>query len=116
MYFILLLVVIIRTCTDLSFKAGVHQLHFTNVSTLWPNLKQAFSRPYLWLGMIFGFSNVVVWVLSLQRYDLSYAYPFVSISYILIILGGKVIFKEHIDRFKLAGIICIGLGAAMLFL
>lgn len=116
MYLKLLLVIVVRTCTDISFKMAVNHLQFSSVSTIKQSLKKLGTNPYLWLGIFFGISNMIAWSMSLQDFDLSYAYPFLSISYITIILSGKFLFKEHLDRNKLIGIGFITLGALVLFL
>ncbi len=116
MIFKLLLVILVRTCTDISFKMAVYRLHFDSVSTLAANMKKMIASPYLWLGGFFGIANMLAWSFSLQEIDLSYAYPFLSISYVTIILSGKFLFHENLDKNKMIGIGFISLGAVILFL
>jgi multidrug transporter EmrE-like cation transporter len=111
----LVFVIFIRTCTDISFKAAVHHLKFDSFSSLGSNLIKLLKTPYLWAGLIFGLLNVLAWASALKDFDLSYAYPFLSISYITIIISGKILFHEHLDKNKMIGISFISLGAAMLF-
>ena len=116
MYLKLLLVIIVRTCTDICFKMAVNHLQFSSVASIKESLKKMLGNYFLWLGLFFGLANLVAWSFSLQDFDLSYAYPFLSVSYITIILAGKVLFKEHLDRNKIIGIVFISLGAVVLFL
>lgn len=113
---IIITLIIIRTLCDVSFKMAVHRLHFGAVSTWGINLIKMVKAPFLWLGLFFGLSNVVVWCLSLDRFDLSFAYPFLSVSYIMVILAGRVLFKEHLDQYKIIGISLITAGAVLLFI
>ena len=115
-YFPLIFAIVIRTFTDVFFKAAVNNIDFSAQHSLKKNIIKLLSNPFLWLGIIFGFLNLVAWLYSLKFFDLSYAYPFLSISYIGIILMGKFIFKEHLDKDKLIGIVFISLGAMVLFL
>ena len=116
MIFKLLLVILVRTCTDISFKMAVLNLKFDNFSGVGTNLRMMLKSPYLWLGLFFGVANMLAWSFSLRDIDLSYAYPFLSVSYVTIILSGKWLFKEHLDKHKMIGIIFISLGAVTLFL
>lgn len=116
MYLKLLLVIIVRTCTDICFKMAVNHLQFSSFITIGQSVRKMLVNRYLWLGLFFGAANMVAWSFSLQDFDLSYAYPFLSVSYITIILSGKVLFKEHLDRNKVIGIVFISLGALVLFL
>ncbi len=115
-YLKLILVIIIRTFGDISFKATVHRLDFNSISDLGHNTFKMLRSPYLWLGLFFGVANMIMWGLSLEDFDLSYAYPFLSISYVSIILTGSFLFKETLDKNKIIGIIFIVLGAITLFL
>lgn len=116
MYIKLLIAIIIRTASDLSFKAAVHRLNFSSFSAVVPSIMKAIVNPFLWLGLSLGICNMLMWMLILESFDLSYAYPFLSICYISIILGGKFIFKEHLDKYKVIGILFISAGAMVLFL
>ena len=61
-----------------------------------------------------GFScygvSTVIWLYVLTRADLSFAYPFIAISYIAVILIGPLVFKEVIDIWKILAIVLIILG------
>lgn len=61
--------------------------------------------------------STVLWLWILTRIPLSFAYPCISISYIIIIFAGKFLFKEKIDGWKigaiiliLTGVVCLGLS------
>ncbi len=112
----LLAVIILRTLTDLSFKLAVHRLNFPSRASFFENSVQVMRNPFLWCGIILGVFNILVWCSSLKDFDLSFAYPFLSISYICIIVSGKIFFKEHIDPLKIYGIGCMAVGSALLFL
>lgn len=116
MYLILFATILIRTCSDLSFKLGVNHLKFPDIQSFIPNLFKMMLNPFIWIGGILAVSNVCIWSLSLVKFDLNFAYPFTSISYILIILAGKIFYKEHLDLKKILGISLIGLGAIFLVL
>jgi multidrug transporter EmrE-like cation transporter len=109
-------IVILRTAADLSFKASVFGIRLSPGSGLGKSILQVLSRPFLWIGLILGAANVVVWSSALQSFDLSYAYPFLSFSFVTIIIGGRVFFNETLDRYKTLGVACITLGSLLLFL
>jgi multidrug transporter EmrE-like cation transporter len=113
---LLLTTIILRTLTDVSFKLSVNDLKFDSMKSILPNLKKIFCSLFLWAGIIFGTLNAAIWSLCLTHFDLSYAYPFMSIAFVSIILCGKLFFKEHLDAYKLWGIGFIILGAIILFI
>ena len=54
--------------------------------------------------------STVIWLYVLTRADLSFAYPFIAISYVAVILIGPWVFKEVIDGWKVLAIVLIILG------
>ena len=58
--------------------------------------------------------GVVFWLFILSRFDLSYAYPFGALSYVLITAASWFIFKEDIPAMRLVGIGCIMIGILIL--
>lgn len=114
--FMLLGVVFARTACDLSFKAAVQKLHFDSFDSIIPNLKKIFLSPFIYSGFLFGGINVLLWCFALTELDLSYAYPFLSISYLTIMIAAKFIFNEHIGRQKIIGLSLIALGTICLFI
>ena len=54
--------------------------------------------------------STIIWLYVLTRADLSFAYPFIAISYIAVILIGPWLFKESIGGWKVLAIVLIILG------
>lgn len=68
------------------------------------------TSPWVVGGLIVYALGVVNWLLALSHLELSYAYPFASLSYIGIIIGSYFIFKERITMMRIAGIAVIIAG------
>jgi multidrug transporter EmrE-like cation transporter len=51
-----------------------------------------------------------VWLKVLSRVDVSYAYPMLSIGYVVAALAGRMFFGEPVDLIRWAGIVTIGIG------
>jgi len=66
---------------------------------------------YILLGFLLYGISAISWLVVLSRTELSYAYPMISINYILIIFLSRFVFHEHLTINKLAGtlIICFGI-------
>ncbi len=61
---------------------------------------------------IFGVS-AFVWLLVLSRASLSFAYPFASLSYLLIVLADRFVLQEQIPPLRWAGVGFIMLGIVL---
>ena len=62
--------------------------------------------------MIFGLS-AVVWLMVLSRASLSFAYPFASMTYLLIVLADKFVLHEEIPVLRWAGVFAIMTGIVL---
>jgi drug/metabolite transporter (DMT)-like permease len=58
---------------------------------------------------IFGLS-AVVWLLVLSRASLSFAYPFASLTYVLILLADRFVLHEEIPFLRWVGVAAIVTG------
>ena len=68
------------------------------------------TNPYVFVGLVIYVVGVVFWLAALSRVDLSYAYPFASLSYIVMLVASWVLFGEHISILRLVGtlVVCVG--------
>lgn len=72
------------------------------------------SQGFIWL---WGMSFVVatgLWLLGLQRLDLSYAYPLISFGYVLVSMLSLLFFRERVDRNRWFAIAVISLGVLLI--
>jgi drug/metabolite transporter (DMT)-like permease len=65
-------------------------------------------------GLVLYGIGAVMMVLALQHGELSVLYPVISLSYVWVAILSVVIFHEHMNVFRLAGISVIILGVAVL--
>jgi len=72
--------------------------------------------PRLIIGFaVYGVSTLL-WLLALSRVPLSFAFPFISLSYVAIVLAAKFLFHEQLDRNRLAGSALIVIGVLLVSL
>jgi len=77
------------------------------------SLATAFTNPYVLAGVgAYGLSSIF-WLILLSRVDLSYAYPALSLGYVLITLVSALFLGEEVSPLRWAGvlIICVGVIA-----
>jgi multidrug transporter EmrE-like cation transporter len=71
-------------------------------------------NPFILMGIGFYGVSVIVWLMVLSRVDVSYAYPMLSVGYIVAALAGKFFFGEPVDLVRWAGIFTICIGVFMI--
>lgn len=87
-------------------KAGAHRLEL--------NFRSLVSNWRLALGLGLYLFSTVFFLLGLAKGELSVLYPMVSVGYIWTLLWSKVFFGERITRSKVAGLVLILIGVALL--
>ena len=93
-------------------KKGVISLgNFSfDASSLLSKILPLAMNPWIIAGLSSYVVSVGLWLLVLSRAEVSAAYPFLSVGYIIVALAGWYFFKESLTLIRLAGIalICIG--------
>lgn len=72
------------------------------------------TNPFVLLGIGFYGVSVIVWLMVLSRVQVSYAYPMLSIGYIVAALAGKAFFGEPVDLVRWMGIVTICVGVYLI--
>lgn len=96
-------------CGQLMLKHGMSRMG--SVTAVGGSLiRGIITSPWVIGGLVVYGLGVINWLLALSHLELSYAYPFASLSYIGIIIGSYFIFKERITMLRVAGIAVIIAG------
>lgn len=73
-------------------------------------------NPYVITGILFFIVSALLWIIMLSKIELSYAYPMISLSYILIAIFSKLLFKENISKLRWLSIAIIIVGVILVTL
>ncbi len=95
-------------CGQLLLKAGMNRIGKSGEGR--SVILGIVTSPRVIGGLVVYGLGVVFWMLALSNFELSYVYPFASLSYIGIIIGSYFIFKERITALRFVGIAVIILG------
>ena len=67
-------------------------------------------NPWILSGLFSAFLASLTWMAAMTKFDLSYAYPFMSLSFIIVSLSSLVFFNESMSLSRLIGLSFIVLG------
>ena len=67
-------------------------------------------NPWVVSGFACAFIAALTWMAAMTKFPLSYAYPFMSLAFILVMFLSAIFFKEAITINKLLGLAFIVLG------
>ena len=72
------------------------------------------TNPYVVIGLGIYVCGTLFWLMALSRVDLSYAYPFASLSYVVMLVASWQLFSENISPLRLAGTLVVCLGVFLI--
>jgi drug/metabolite transporter (DMT)-like permease len=85
-----------------------------SVSELGSILWRIATNPFVIVGLAIYVSGTVFWLVALSRVELSYAYPFASLSYVVMLIASWLLFREDISGMRLLGTLVVGLGVFLI--
>ena len=113
----ILISVLISSVGQLLLKKGMN-----NTGSITLSLNQFLSiiwkmviNPYIFFGLVIYLVGTVFWLAALSRVDLSYAYPFASLSYVIMLIASWILFDEKITLSRLIGTAVIGIGVMLIY-
>jgi multidrug transporter EmrE-like cation transporter len=77
-------------------------------------LPQMITNIFLWLSLCCYGISIITWMIVLSRVEVSYAYAFSSLGFILVTIMGVIFLREQISTLKMLGICIICLGVIIL--
>lgn len=108
--FLWLLNVVIDTVGHLVFKAAACQGLDLDVVQHW---KHMLRRPLLWIGVACYICEFFVWLAFLSLVPLSSGVMLGSINIVVLMVAGRIIFKERLTPWRVAGMSLITLGVVL---
>ena len=73
-----------------------------------------FMRPWIVVALASTFLAGVSWMVALGKFELSYAFPFCALNFIIVFFASAMLFSEPLSPAKLAGLALIVAGVAVL--
>ena len=110
---LILLSVILAAVAQLTLKHGMNQVTAENGGVAKLNaasLKLMVTNLSVLGGLVIFGVSAIVWLLVLSRPSLSFAYPFASLGYVLIVLSARFVLHEQVPPLRWAGVACIMVG------
>ena len=73
-------------------------------------LLHLFLNPWILSSTAAGFGALLCWLAALTKFELSYAYPFMSLAFVLVLVLSALLFHEALTTAKILGVLLIVAG------
>ncbi|MBU4285177.1 EamA family transporter [Patescibacteria group bacterium] len=114
-YVLLLLLLLTGSIGQIILKLGVNQSisqiqEFNSIASLFKNIL-ILLKSYWIISAIFLYAfGFIIWLFTLTKFELSYAFPLLAATYIVIMLFSWFFLKEDINTLRIIGTIAITIG------
>jgi multidrug transporter EmrE-like cation transporter len=112
---LILLTVTLSACAQLALKVGVSKQKMQHALELgiFDGIMAAALSPMILLGLTIYVLSVAMWLWVLSKVDLSVAYPFVGISFLVTMAFGSLLLNESVTLSRIAGTVLIFAGCIL---
>lgn len=103
---------VLGVLAQLSLKKGVNQANIKRVKGVMV-LVNMLLNVFVILGFLFYGLSSLLWLVVLSKLDLSYAYPIISFSYVLVALASVIFLGEKVSKERWISIALITFGVVL---
>jgi multidrug transporter EmrE-like cation transporter len=108
----ILFTVLTNAAAQVCLKYGMIQLGTLNFAGVNPVIKllQIVFSPFVFIGLCIFVISMASHLFVLSKVELSFAYPFLSLAYVVVAVLAYFLFREDLNAFRIGGIalICVG--------
>ena len=83
---------------------------------VWPKVVTLFAvlfDPFVFSGLLATFVSGLCWMATMSKLEISYAYPFTALGFVLVLIFSHFFFGESFNMMKLGGVLLIIGGIAV---
>lgn len=106
--------VLLNALAQLLIRKGMLEIGSVGLGNIVNNLGAMVTNWWLWGAMLSYAVSILLWMSVLSKVEVSYAYPFLSVGYIVAAVAGYMLFNEHLSATRIAGIIVICIGVILI--
>jgi len=111
LFFFILIPILLTSFGEVNLKNTVNNLHLEFTLSALPHIV---FHPLVWLSVLCIIAGGVLWLVGMSKFELSFMYPFLTLNYVLIILGSIFVLKEKIQFHTIMAIFFIVLGLILI--
>ncbi|MBN1884622.1 MAG: EamA family transporter [Candidatus Krumholzibacteriota bacterium] len=107
---LIVLTVCLNTTGQFLMKAGINRIGKIDLHNLVDSFGRVVVSPFVLGGFGTYAISAVLWIIILSRTELGWAFPMVSLSYVITVLVGPVLLNETFSYQRFIGVLVICVG------
>ena len=110
---IILLSILCSSSAQIFLKLGMNRFVGAKTGLIGTALEVAFN-PFVIFGVFLHLLALFTWLYVLKYVDVSYAYPFISLGFVFVLIIGFFFMSEDVNFYRLLGTLVIVLGIILI--
>ena len=111
---LILLSVLLNCAAQLLIRKGMLVEGEVGVQNMLSHVESMITNLWLWGAMFCYALSILLWMSVLSKVEVSYAYPFLCVFYVVSAVAGYALFNENLSPIRIAGIIVICIGVILI--
>ena len=114
---LILLSISIAVGGQVLLKIGIDRVgisDFSSMKVILDLFSGVIKSPLILTGLFLYFISAAIWLIVLSTVDLSFAYPFLGLSYVMVLVLSKFILKEDVNPIRWIGAFIITVGVVVI--
>ena len=111
---LILLSVLLNCAAQLLIRKGMLIEGEVGMQNMLSHIGSMITNVWLWGAMLCYALSIFLWMSVLSKVEVSYAYPFLSVGYVVSAVAGYALFNENLSPVRIAGIIVICIGVILI--
>jgi multidrug transporter EmrE-like cation transporter len=99
---------------QVALKLGTGPLKSTAGKSTADVILSVAASPFIWIGLAIYGASVLGWIWVLSKTDVSVAYPFVGLGFVLTAIMGAVFLHENVSPLRIAGTLLVIFGCVLI--
>ncbi len=106
--------VLLNALAQLLIRKGMLSIGEVGMTEITSHIGAMITNWWLWGAMLSYGVSILMWMSVLSKVEVSFAYPFLSVGYIVAAIVGYALFNENLSITRILGIIVICLGVVLI--
>ena len=111
---LILLSVLLNCAAQLLIRKGMLIEGEVGMQNMLSHVGSMITNVWLWGALLCYALSIFLWMSVLSKVEVSYAYPFLSVGYVVSAVAGYALFNENLSPIRIAGIIVICIGVILI--
>lgn len=106
--------ILLNCLAQLLIKKAMLQMGEITVFQIFDNFYKFVTNIWLWFAVVALGLSLLLWIVVLSKVEVSYAYPFTSLGFVLLLITGYFCFNETVNLMRIFGVILISIGVLII--